>query len=101
MVLHEDGVVVEAPEAGRAHDMREPVAARLELAIADRFTRPGHHDGGLVGARLSVLAGIHGAPYAARMGVQGCGSRAPSSPVRATGRYRACRSAGAAAQPRN
>src|ERR1700685_1138263 len=96
MVLHEDGVVVEAPEAGRAQQMREPVAARLELAIADRYTRPGHDDGGLVGARLGVLAGIHAAPYAARIVVKGCGSRAPSSTVRATGPCRACRSAGAA-----
>ena len=54
------GIVVEPLKAGRAQEMREAVAARFELAIGDRFARRRHHDGGLIGARSSVLAWIHG-----------------------------------------
>src|SRR5271167_2765006 len=59
MVLHEDGVVIKPPEAGRAEEMRQAVAARFELAITDALARSRHHDGGLIGARLGVLAWIH------------------------------------------
>src|SRR5271165_6511770 len=66
MVLHEDGVMIEPPEAGRAEEMRQAVAARLELAIADRLARSRHHHGGLIGARDGVLVRIHGAPSVRR-----------------------------------
>src|SRR5580704_15846434 len=59
MILHEDGVVIEPPEAGRAQTMRQAIAARLELAIGDRFARSRHHDGRLIDARASVLAWVH------------------------------------------
>ena len=59
MVLHEDGVVVEPPEANRAQEMRQTVAARFELAIGDGFARSPHDDGRLVGARFGMPPRIH------------------------------------------
>ncbi len=59
VVLHEDGVVIEAPEAKGAQEMRQTVAARLEVAIADGLPRSRHHDGRLIRARVRVLARIH------------------------------------------
>ena len=62
MVLHEDRIVIAALEAERAQEMRQPVAARLELAIGHGLSRPRHDDGRLIGARERVQARIHALP---------------------------------------
>ena len=62
VVLHEDGIVIKALEADIAQEMRQPVAARLELAIGDRFARSRHDDGRLIGTRYGVQAWVHSLP---------------------------------------
>src|SRR5262249_37576038 len=57
--LHEDGVVIEAIEPDRPQEMREPVAARLELAIADGLAGPRHDDRRPIAVRFGMPARIH------------------------------------------
>ena len=54
--------MVEPLEAGIAQKMRQPVAARLELAIGDGFARLRHDDGGLICARDGMQAWVHALP---------------------------------------
>jgi hypothetical protein len=62
VVLHEDGIVVEPLEADIAQKMRQPVAARLELAIGDGFARLRHDDGRLICARDCTQAWVQALP---------------------------------------
>jgi hypothetical protein len=54
--------VVAPLEADRAQEMGEPIAARLEFPVGDRFARSRHDDRRLIGARLSVRPWIHPLP---------------------------------------
>ena len=59
VVLHEDGIMIEALHAMRAQEMREAILPRLEFAICDCFAGRSHDDGRLVGLRRGVDAWIH------------------------------------------
>ena len=62
VVLHQHGEVVEPLEADGAQEMREPVAARLELSVCEGFARSGHDDGGPIGTCDGMQTWVHALP---------------------------------------
>ena len=51
--------MIEPLEPVLAKQMRQPVAARLQLAVSHGLAGTSHDEGGLQWAQMSVLAGIH------------------------------------------
>ena len=106
VVLHEDRIVVEPLQPELAQQMRQAIAARLELAIGHGLAGRRHDEGGLQRTQMSMLAGIHRvshflmrpeeesrAPARANRSCAGCAvSMASPSPVRRCGRNAQARS---------
>src|SRR5450432_2901723 len=61
VVLHEDRIMVEPFQAELAKQMRQAIAARLQLGIGHGLAGGGHDEGGLQRAEMSMLAGVHDA----------------------------------------
>jgi hypothetical protein len=59
VVLHEDGVMVEAVQRSRAQEMGEAIGARLELGVGDRLAALRHDEGRLISTRDRVSTRIH------------------------------------------
>jgi hypothetical protein len=59
IVLHENGVVIEAPKADRAQQVREPIGACVEVGVSHCFAGLGHDEGRLLCTCEAVLARIH------------------------------------------
>ena len=59
VVLHEDRVVVEPPQAFGPQQVGQAVGARLELGIGHRLARAGHDEGGPVRMSVIAVSGIH------------------------------------------
>ena len=59
VVLHEDRIVIEPLQAAVAKQMRQPIAAGLQLAIGHRLAGARHDKGGLKRTKSSMLAGVH------------------------------------------
>ena len=106
VVLHEDRIVVEPLQPELAQQMRQAIAARLQLAIGHGLAGSRHDEGGLQRTQMSMLAGVHRvsnflmrpeeesrAPARANRSCAGCAvSMASPSPVPRCGRNAQARS---------
>jgi hypothetical protein len=62
VVLHENGVVIQAAQPPRAQQVSQPVGPRLVLGVRNGFTGRGHDECGLIGALTSMRAWVHPIP---------------------------------------
>jgi hypothetical protein len=56
--------VIAAPQAGRAQQVRDPIAPGLKVGVTDRLAGRSHDDGRLVGVIYRVLPCKHPSPNA-------------------------------------
>ena len=59
VVFHEDGVVVQALQTGRAQQVRQAIGALLKLAVRHHFARAGHDEGGALGGAGVGVSCVH------------------------------------------